>query len=243
MLEYKQLKNITVLIADDNPMNRIVVKRILTKHDVQVTAVENGKDAIDILNDKTFDIILMDIQMPIMDGIEATKFIRGKLNLQTPIVALTGTSSQDQVELCFSVGMNEYIEKPFNSKTLLQTLVKLIQHDLADVEYENDTRTSTVNSDYDLSKLREISNGDELFVKRMIGLFITSISSSLQSMEKAFDEQDYATLSAIAHRIKPSINDLGITQISSEIREVEKLSLENPDSKLIPQLLIKVINY
>jgi CheY-like chemotaxis protein/HPt (histidine-containing phosphotransfer) domain-containing protein len=240
MLDYKQLKSIRVLIAEDNPMNRIMVKRTMIKHDVQVTEVENGKDAIDKLKNKTFDIILMDIQMPIMDGIEATKAIRNKLNIETPIIALTGSSSLEHIEICLSAGMNAHVEKPFNTKALLQTILNLIHHTTSAVEIINKNEISTNNSNYDLSKLKEISSGNEAFVKKMIGLFIRTIPSSLLSMKKALNEQDYKTINAIAHRIKPSINDLGISQILSEIRQIEQLSLEMPDSKLLSQLIVKI---
>ena len=240
MSDYKPLQNKKILIADDNIMNRKAVKRAMSNYGAIVTEVINGEEAINKVIQDTFDIILMDIQMPIIDGIEATKIIREKLNIRTPIVALTGTDSQEQVDLCLSMGMDGYIMKPFTKETLLQPLLNIGHQNKKEIKKQICTLNSQSNDIFSLEKIKKISSGDKEFVAKMIDLFIQTASSSLEMMKTAYAEKDFKSLSAIAHRIKPSINDLEIIQITDEIKQVEFLSKENPNSKLIPEYLIKI---
>ena len=242
MSDYKPFQNKKILIADDNIMNRKAVKRTMSNYGAIVTEAINGEEAINKVIQETFDIILMDIQMPIIDGIEATKIIREKLNIRTPIFALTGTDSQEQVDLCLSVGMDGYIMKPFTKETLLQPLLNIGHQNKKTVKDQPKTLNSQSHKTYSLEKIKEISNGDTEFVTKMVHLFIQTASSSLEMMKTAYGEKDFKSLNAIAHRIKPSINDLKIHQITDEIKQVELLSKENPDSKLIPEFLIKIEN-
>ncbi|MGK0317819.1 MAG: CheY-like chemotaxis protein/HPt (histidine-containing phosphotransfer) domain-containing protein [Saprospiraceae bacterium] len=242
MPDYKLLENKKVLIVDDNIMNRILARRTMANYDILITEVQNGKEAIDEIIKDNFDIILMDIQMPVMNGIQATRIIRKELKLSTPIVALTGSALKEQIDQCLSAGMDAYIVKPFNKEILLQTLLNVSQQKTSVIQHETKDREPQHMMDYDISKIEEISRGDKEFVNRMIGLFVKTIPSSLQKMKMAFQEKDFKTLNAITHRIKPSIDDLGITQISEEIKQVEFLSLEKPNSELIPQFLVKIEN-
>lgn len=242
MPDYKLLGKKKVLIADDNIMNRILARRIMANYDILITEVKNGKEAIDEIVKDSFDIILMDIEMPVMDGIQATRIIRKELELNTPIIAITGSVFKEQIDLCLSAGMDAVIVKPFNKELLLQTLLNASQQNKNDFQYKINDRETGDEMDYDLSKIKEISNGDKEFVNRMIELFVNIIPPSLQKMKIAFQDKDFKTLNAIAHRIKPSINDLGVTQISHEIKQVEFLSLENPKSVLLPKFLVKIEN-
>lgn len=235
MSAYRQLKNINVLIVDDNIMNRIAARRTMSNCGIIVTEVKDGQEAIDVIIKETFDIILMDIQMPVLDGIEATKVIREKLKIKTPIVAFTGNDSKEHIDLCLSIGMNAYIIKPFTKETLLQTLLNL-DHQKSTTILENTVSIEL----YNLSKIKEISRGDDEFVNKMAGLFVSSATSTLELMRLAFQEKDFIALSELAHRISPSIHDLNISEITYEIKQLEVLSKENPKSKLIPEYLLKI---
>jgi PAS domain S-box-containing protein len=238
-LDYSQLKNKRILLVEDNPMNRLVTKATLSHYNVHITEAENGKEAIEKVKSEPFDIILMDIQMPVMDGIQATKIIRSELKIQTPIIALTANAFKKQIDLCLSVGMDAYVAKPVIESTFLQTLLKVSQQKTIDLQNDNQSSNPAIKKDYDLSALKIISRGNEEFVNKMIRLFIKTIPSSLQTMKKAFQEKDFKTLQAIAHRIKPSINDMGITDITDEIKQIELLALEDPHSDALPRLLEK----
>ncbi len=121
-----------ILLAEDNPVNQKVAKRVLTHLGYQVDIVNNGVEAINAIAEKSYDLILMDIQMPEMDGLETTKYIRKQeLESQLPpiaIVAMTANATDDDQNLCHDAGMNDYISKPIQIdklKNMLQRFVSL----------------------------------------------------------------------------------------------------------------------
>ena len=115
-----------ILLVEDNLMNRLVANNLLKRYQVLVTQANNGEEALDKLKSKSFDLILMDLQMPVMDGLEATRLIR-KQNHRTPIVALTANAFKSEIDSCFEAGMNDFATKPFEVEVLLSTIVKNLQ--------------------------------------------------------------------------------------------------------------------
>ena len=118
----KDLKGKTVLVVDDNIMNIMIANIILKKYDVVVSEASNGEEAVNYLKNNECDLILMDLQMPVINGYEASEIIRQKLRLNLPIIALTASNTEEEREKCFEVGMNDYLAKPFSEDQLLQTI-------------------------------------------------------------------------------------------------------------------------
>ena len=136
-IEIKDIQNfdalatqqISIIIADDNEMNLLVAEKLLEKSMplAQLFKVENGKQVLEILSNKTIDIILMDMKMPVMDGIEATKLIRdNKAIVQPYIIAMTAGTSESDVTACYQSGMNDYLPKPFHIEILLSKIQNVI---------------------------------------------------------------------------------------------------------------------
>lgn len=117
--EMKALANLKVLVAEDNPVNMLVVSKILEKWKLIVTKANNGQEAVNLVLENTYDIILMDLQMPIMDGITAIKIIREK-NIHTPIIALTAT-----IDNVAKIGINDTVQKPFLPEDLYTKILNL----------------------------------------------------------------------------------------------------------------------
>ena len=115
-----------ILIVDDDMINRMLATFILKKYQVIISEAGNGEEAIQYLNNNSCDLVLMDIQMPILDGYQASKIIRQKLNLTIPIIALTGSDSKEELQNCFNAGMNDYLFKPINEEQFIQTISKWI---------------------------------------------------------------------------------------------------------------------
>jgi len=127
---HKDLKHIPILVAEDNPINQKVIKRLLANLGyIHVEVVENGKLAVELLQQKHFDIILMDIMMPEMSGIEATNIIRNKLNLEDlpTIIAVTADVSLENTETLFSLGFDDIVTKPID-KNILQNVLERNSH-------------------------------------------------------------------------------------------------------------------
>ena len=115
-----------ILLVEDNEINQFLASTILKKWKMEVDIASNGLIALNMLEEKSYDIILMDIQMPVMGGIEATQIIRNELNISTPIIALTANAIKGESEKYINAGMNSYISKPFNHSELFNTILELI---------------------------------------------------------------------------------------------------------------------
>ena len=123
------LKGLHILVVDDNEMNRLVASTVLENHGIIVSEAVNGADAIRKLEKKHFDLVLMDLQMPVMDGLEASLKIRKDLALSVPIVALTASALNEESHRCLDAGMNDFIVKPFREEDMVQVLLRNIQLD------------------------------------------------------------------------------------------------------------------
>jgi len=122
---YPKLKGFTILVVEDNELNQQVIKEILRHSGAAAVIAEHGKEALDALSTRSFDGVLMDIQMPVMDGLEATHRIRANAQWSDlPIIALTANAGQHYRDLCQHAGMNDFLAKPINPDLLVDTLLK-----------------------------------------------------------------------------------------------------------------------
>jgi len=123
--QFKTLIGKQVLVVDDNLTNQMVASQLLTRVGILVDIAGNGQEALVALQGKTYDAVLMDVMMPVMDGLEATRAIRQTLRLDLPIIALTANAMKGDREKCLEAGMDEYLTKPIEIERLYQTLEKL----------------------------------------------------------------------------------------------------------------------
>lgn len=229
IVDNKQLIHARILLVEDNEMNRVVACNTLKQFNVEITEAENGVQAIEILKKESFDIILMDIQMPLMNGIEATRIIRNQLKIQTPIIALSADALKSEVEACLAIGMNEYITKPFEDQELFRVIAKHYRKPVdlrQNKQPEDNLQTEVSDLLYDLSKLKKMSMGNDAFINKMLTLFVDNYPVYIKEMKTHFEKGDLEKLKNLAHKIKPSINDLGIKSIQQDILDIEKFKLE-----------------
>lgn len=229
------LKNKNILVVDDNEMNRLVATTILKEYGVLVTECTNGEEAVEAIGSGIFDLVLMDIQMPVMDGFEATREIRNTLHSEIPVIALTANAIKGENEKCIGAGMNDYLNKPFEERELIELISKWLGSKLPDTGEKPVEQAGS--GLFDLSKLNGIANGNEAFVKKMIQLFIDQTPPSVAAMEAAYRANDFEAVSKIAHRIKPSIDNMGIISLKSDIREIELQAVEFQQSERLIQLI------
>jgi CheY-like chemotaxis protein len=174
---FENLKNVRILICEDNILNIKLIRNLLRKSETNLTIAENGRKAIAILlNDSNFDLILMDIGMPEINGIEATKIIRGKMGLKIPIIGFTANSSNIERELCLSIGMNDYIKKTFISEEFLDKISTAISIQAkknllsnSNYIYKNSNPTRRSNSNSNSTKFAKNNNNyifNQTFPKR-----------------------------------------------------------------------------
>ncbi len=119
-----------ILLAEDNTVNQLLVVNLLNKWKIGVETADNGQEALDMLNKKKYDLILMDVQMPKMDGYQTTEYIRNlhdETLKNTPIIAMTASAFKDDIDKCISIGMNDFISKPFKKETLYHKISLLLK--------------------------------------------------------------------------------------------------------------------
>lgn len=122
---HQELKGFTILVVEDNELNQMVLKGLLEYNGASVAIANHGKEALEILRNETIDCVLMDIQMPVMDGLEATQMIRANAQwADLLIIAVTANADHQYKDLCRSVGMNDFLTKPINPELLVNTLLK-----------------------------------------------------------------------------------------------------------------------
>ena len=201
------LKGLTILLVEDNVTNRMVACNALEYYGSQVIEAENGKEAIDLLAiNKNVDLILMDLGMPVMGGVEASIFIRKNLELNIPIIALTANALPEEYERCMNAGMNDFILKPFKEHILIETIYSTLHLDQKGDDNEvlyKKQKSEDVYFRIDLFK--EVSKGNIDFERKMIASFISESKKTILEMHTAFDNKDLKQLSFLAHRVKSSL--------------------------------------
>lgn len=224
------ITGVRILLVEDNPMNRLVAINSLNYFNTVVTEACDGNEALEIVKQSDFDIILMDVQMPGMDGIEATQKIRNQLKLSIPIIALTANAFKSEIDKCREVGMNDYVTKPFEERILIETIAKYTVNAVAGDEADSVEDSIADLEGYDLTNIKMLSRGNDSFVTKMILIFITQTTEVLQKIDLAFESGDLPEVSRLVHKVKPSIESMGIKAILNEVKMLEVMAKENNSS-------------
>lgn len=229
-----------ILVVDDNEMNRLVATTILKGYGAITLEAGNGKEAVELLHKELCDLVLMDIQMPVMNGFEATGFIRKHISSQLPIVALTANAIKGDNIKCFEAGMNAYVAKPFKEEDLMKIVASQlnINNQINNSVMENNQ--ASAESYYDITDIKTISRGNQDFINKMLKMFVDQTPAHMEEMKLRYEAKDYQRLGEVAHKIKPTIDSMGINSIKTTIREVEKIGKTGVDAHLLPDLLRQI---
>ena len=199
-------KRFKVLLVEDNVLNQRLATRVLENLGFEPDLAENGRIATEKVAQNAYNVILMDLQMPEMDGYQATQFIRNELKSKVPIIAMTAHSLVGERDKCLTLGMDDYIPKPFSPTDLFNKITSLATAAEASQPPEETPGSSYI----DLTYLQEISDHNQEFEAEMIELFIRQAPAELDIMAKAIREANYAVISEVAHKLKSSYSMLGI---------------------------------
>ncbi len=225
-----------ILIADDNETNRLVASIFVNNYGGETIQATNGQQAIDEFTLQNPDIILMDIQMPEVNGFEATGIIR-KISAHIPIIALTASAIKGENEKCIAAGMSDYVSKPFAEEDLLRTIAKWLGKKVTVEKEATITREETGDELYSLDSLIAISRGNVAFVEKMVDIFCDQTPPMLAEMTNAYYNNALEEMGAIAHKIKPSIDNLNINVLKQEIRNIENMGREKVHDPRLPEML------
>lgn len=194
-----------ILLVEDNKANQSLLKHILQKHKCSPTFADNGRIAIDLLQQESYDIILMDIQMPVMDGYTAVKIIRDTLKLKIPVIAMTAYVSETEIEKCLKVGFNDYIPKPLEERELIEKLSKFIIDKTHVMEKDISDKEQGSNLDY----LKDLVDGDMDVLKEILNEVQNQWKSDKLAIDAAVATNNVAEIKRILHRAKSTFSPFG----------------------------------
>jgi PAS domain S-box-containing protein len=226
------LVGMKVLLVEDNDINRMYATNVLKKWHCQIDEAENGQIALEKIKKQDYDIILMDIHMPILDGIETSRSIRSnfdKPKSEIPIIAFTANALKGDKDKYLDAGMNSYISKPFIPDELFKIMSQYYKP-----TNNLDTPEKTIT---DLTYLRKMSNNDESFVQEMVGSFIEKTPEIITQINTAFKDGDLKEVGAMAHKLKPNLAFMGIESLKKLIQELETKAKNGEDTKKIPDMI------
>jgi PAS domain S-box-containing protein len=239
-----ETKDIRVLVVEDIEINQLLMKTILDDYGFEREIASNGKVAIEKLKAKSFDIILMDLQMPEMNGFEATKYIRNSMKSDIPIIAITADVTTVDLAQCNAVGMNDYIAKPLDERLLYSKilgLVKKINHFEVPVvaKFEPKIENKCINLDY----LRERTKSNPVLMMEMISLCLNQTPTLLNQMKESMKIKNWAGLYSAVHKIIPSLAIMGISdECQRNVKEVQEYANKQKDTAHVPELILQIEN-
>lgn len=231
----KNLKNYKVVLAEDDFSTQILSKGILSELEAEVTVVENGKQLINLLKLESFDLILIDLGLPEMDGFQAILEIKKQNLSNSKIIIITGEERNEHYDLLFEQYDLPVISKPLDPKILLNILAGSKEKEEAITPSK-----STKEQLYSLEKLEELSRGKKEFVDRMVDLFKQEIPKAITQINEMLDKEDYDRIRALVHRVKPSIKMMCVTSIEHDVQQLESLAGNKSDLEKIPELVNKI---
>lgn len=253
------LKGLQVLLVEDNEVNQFLALSLLQSWEVKADVASDGQQALRLASGKKYDLILMDVQMPVMNGIEATVRIRENQNPNhhTPIIALTANALKTSVESQYLAGFTDYLTKPFDEAKLYDKIARNTGR-----EFEKGIGAGAVESEgkakeqggerqggldpnrveeklYDLSELGSLAQ-NESFVRQMLQLFVETVPTELSDLEAALRAGNRETVRKLSHRLKSTYGNFGIKKAASLMRTIEKEAEIQADFQTLILLLEEV---
>lgn len=213
------------MVVEDNQINQQVFSHLLKDYGIQVTLAGNGKQAIEILEaGASYDLILLDLRMPEMDGFQTLAYMRQKLKLQTPIIVLTASVLRDERQRCLDLGATDYLSKPIPRPVLQQRLSQLFSTSTAppvDVQQsEAGTLVREPIREIDMKTLLSLT--DKKVIHDVYNNYIQVVPAALEEMKKNTEQQNWDLVSEQAHKLKSSLNVINIKALTAILNEVEE---------------------
>ncbi|MDD5612977.1 MAG: response regulator, partial [Gallionella sp.] len=218
----KALQGARILVAEDNRINQQVVREFLQLSGIGVTLADNGKEALRLLESGDFDAVLMDIHMPEMGGVEATRIIRSQPRYDAlPVIALTAGVTQQERDSCTACGMNDFASKPVKPHELIDVLNRWIKIAPRDAPVAVETAGSAGGKaagllelpDFDLGEIRSMLDGDEVVLLELLQGFRDSLDDTVAALDEALQRGDFTAAHHHSHTIKGTAGSVGATAL------------------------------
>jgi hypothetical protein len=243
----ERLKKCTILIAEDNEFNQLVaidtLKSILPG--ISIDIANNGVEAVEKVKTNHYDLVLMDIRMPLMDGLEATKNIRNLSGEKhkTKIIAMTANVMEEDVRKYFEIGMNAYISKPFEQNELIEKMAEMLGlnnpavPEITIAETNKKETRSIPEYVIDMNFLQKFTKGDSSKQHKYISMFLENAPKLLTQLKDGLKDKNYEQIKIAAHSLKPQLSYMGVIEDVSHIFMLEQSAGESAHQHLIPDLV------
>jgi len=231
-MNFSVLDSKQVLVVEDNTINQMLVKHTLSKSGASIDIASNGRIALDFMKEKAYDLILMDIHMPELDGYQTTHIIRNEFTLSVPIIAMTALALKGEDEKCIAAGMNGYVAKPFTIEGLYKEVERVMQKPVTFSNKEHIVSDGEVF--INMGTLDEFASSDKSYIKTMINLFLENMPVTLKKMEDSLKAKDWDLLFRTAHYAKSSLSVVRIRQLHDLAQEIEYSAKVQQGLELLP---------
>jgi PAS domain S-box-containing protein len=237
-----EIKNIKILVVEDIALNQLLMKTLLDDFGFGCDIAGNGKIAIEKLQTQTYDVILMDLQMPEMNGFDATEYIRKELNSKTPIIALTADVTTVDLAKCKAVGMNDYIAKPVDERLLYSKLIGLIKKPIVNNEHKEKELLENKKGKYtDLDYLTHRTKSNPLLMMEMISLYLEQTPPLISEMKQGLQDKDWNSLYKAVHKMIPSFSIMGInTDFETMAKKVQEFASTQGQEEGIHDMILQL---
>jgi two-component system aerobic respiration control sensor histidine kinase ArcB len=237
--KFDLLKGLTILLAEDNAVNQLIGVSMLNQWQVTVEIAHNGEDALIKAFQRKYDLILMDIQMPQLDGFEATSKLRKEVNLNqyTPIIAMTADAIRITANSCQQAGFTAFIIKPYTEIALYDLLVEVSQRGQVSPVLASYPAVLTNSSlDYNFLMLGKLAT-DKVFIRKLLEMFIDRVPSQVKTLQEAIISENWLIASHEAHTLKTTFGNLNIQPATDYLKRVEQLANNKAPNDELPSLI------
>jgi CheY-like chemotaxis protein len=237
-----EITSLKVLVVEDIVLNQLLMKTLLDDFGFECDIATNGIIAIEKMEVSTYDIILMDLQMPEMNGFEATEYIRNTLQLDIPIIALTADVTTVDLAKCKEVGMNDYIAKPVDERVLYSKMVGLAKKTMQANELEATGIPEMVKVRCtNLNYLNIRTKSNPIIMMEMISLYLDQTPPLIEAMNKGLKDKDWDTLYSAVHKMIPSFSIMGIsTDFENIAKKVQEYASAQKEKDGLPEMVLKI---
>jgi len=237
-----ELTNIKVLVVEDIPLNQLLMRTLLDDFGFECDIAGNGKIAIEKMQTKNYDLILMDLQMPEMNGFEATEYIRNNMKLSLPIIALTADVTTVDLAKCKAVGMDDYIAKPVDERLLYSKMVNFLKKTPITIKPEVQELAKVVKIKCtNLNYLNVRTKSNRVLMMEMISLYLEQTPPLIGAMKQSMLDKDWKSLQATVHKLIPSFSIMGISaDFENMARQVQEYASTQQQTNGISDMVLQL---
>lgn len=236
-----RIKKLKVLIVDDEKYNRLLLKTILKRWEAESDEAVNGAEALEKIRNNRYNLLLMDIRMPGMDGVKVTEYIRQVLGVkesEMPVICISATPVNENWSSYKLAGMNAFLPKPFTEEILLNLILSVIPDSPHESPGESDRGDKTGSGDkISLDNLYHIAGGDRQFVRQMLVTFIDTTETGLKEIQNAFVSGQWEKVSELSHKLLPPCRHIRATELSTLLSRIEKSVPDKNEAEKVEDLI------